>query len=444
MTRSADAPPPPRVLGLFDASCIVIGAIIGVGIFFTPARMAALVGSGPLLLLAWLLAGFIVLAGALTFAELGARYHRSAAQYEILRDTYGPLPAFLFVFCNATAVQGGAIGIIAIICVQNFVVALGQTSLGPGWSTLASVGLVVGLTAANVLGVRWGARIQNATVLMKLLTLVAIGALGAFAPVQDTPVGRDEVQSKGVLGVLAALVPAFFAFGGFQHALWISGEVREPKRNLPRAILVGVVVVVVVYLLANWSYLRLLGGASAVAASKTLAADAVARAAPSVGGRVIAAAVGISALGVLNAQLLSGPRLVFGMARDGRFFPAFGRLDARFGTPSAAIWFVGAIAVALLVLAGEKGVDRLLTGVVFVDGVFFAATGAALFVLRRRGGEASFRTPGYPLPPLFFVLGAIGVVVGAHLDPAVLPATLIGAAWIAAGALLYFVRFRGK
>ena len=444
MTPSGDTSAPARVLGLFDASSVVIGAIIGVGIFFTPARMAALVGSGPLLLLAWAIAGVIVLAGALTFAELGARYHGSGAQYEILRDTYGPLPAFLFVFCNATAIQGGVIGIIAILCVQNLVVALGRPALGPGWSTLASAGLVAGLAWANLVGVRWGARIQNATVIAKVLTLVAIGALGVFAPVDDSPVAHADVHSNGVAGVLAALVPAFFAFGGYQQALWISGEVRDPERNLPRAIVIGVALVIVVYLLANVSYLRLLGGVGAVAASKTLAADAVARVAPNVGGRVIAAAVCVSAFGVLNAQLLSGPRLVFGMARDGRFFPSFGRLHPRFGTPSAAIVFLGGIAITLLVLAGEKGVDRLLTGAVFVDGVFFALTGAALFVLRRRGGDASFRTPGYPFTPVLFILGEIGVVVGAHLDPAVLPAALIGAAWIAAAAVLYFVRFRGR
>lgn len=438
---SKDASEPTRVLGLVDASSVVIGAIVGVGIFFSPARMAYLVQSGPLLLLAWVIAGAIALSGALTFAELGTKYNASGAQYEILRDAYGPLPAFLFVFCNATAIQGGVIAIIALVCTQNIAVAAGRPGIDGAWLHGVSAALIIGLSAANVTGVRWGATIQNATVIGKILTLAAIGILGIAAPSASPPI-PEPASSGGVSGVLAALVPALFALGGWQQALWISGEVRDPERTLPRAIVGGVVLVIAAYLLVNYSYLRLLGGVSAVATSKTLAADAVARVAPSGGARVIAGAVAVSAFGVLNAQLLSGPRLLFRMAQDGRFFRPFSRLDARFGTPWAAIVLLGAVAITLLFSAGEKGVDRLLTGVAFIDGVFFALTGAALFVLRKRRGPGAFRVPGYPLTPALFVLGEIGVVIGAHLDPVVLPATLIGALWIVAGALLYFVRFR--
>lgn len=479
---------PARVLGPIDATCVVVGAIIGVGIFFTPSRVAALTGTGGLALLAWGVAGLIALCGALTFAELGARRHGSGAQYQILREAWGPLPAFLFVFCNATAIQAGAAAIIAIICVSNLAAAVGAGAPGAPALLALSGALIALLAAANIVGVRWGARIQNATVFAKVLTLLAITLLAALAgaapegvPAPGAPPApspRAGGASGALLGVTAALVPAFFAFGGWQHALWISGEVRDPRRNLPRAIVGGVLLVVLVYLLANWAYLRLLG-APGVAGSAVLAADAADTGLrrlglrPGAGARLVAAAVAVSAFGVLNAQLLSGPRLVFGMARDGRFFAPFARLSARAGTPVAAILLIAGMAVALLgashawelllaarspahVPSASNTLDRLLTGAVFIDGVFFALTGAALFRLRRASGtepgtrdvsspsRPGFRVPGYPVVPIVFIVGQLGVVAGAYLDPAVRGAAVIGMAWIAAAGVLYALRFRAR
>ncbi|MCA9288987.1 MAG: APC family permease, partial [Phycisphaerales bacterium] len=402
-----------------------------------------------------------------------------------LRDAYGPCPAFLFVFCNATAIQGGAVGIIAFICASNLV-AIGLPTGQEGDATLVllvSCALIGSVIAANAWGARAGAGIQNATVVAKVLALVVIAALAAIwggqdvlagatppadpenIPFEHGPMAHEQVGARlsPVAGVLAALVPAFFSYGGWQHALWISGEVREPRRNLPRAIIAGVVVVVLVYVLTAWSTLRLLG-IDGVAGSTALAADAVGVVSPSLGRRLIAGAVAVSAFGVLNAQLLSGPRLVYAMARDGRFFRAFGRLTTR-GTPGLAIGLIGGTGLVLLLVAGPGGVDRLLTGVVFIDGVFFALTGVALFVLRRRGREASerssgtggvaagaaaerstkgFRVPLFPLVPALFVLGEVGVLVGSYLDPATLRAAIIGLGWIAVAAVTYAVWFRTR
>lgn len=450
--ETVPAPQPARVLGPIDATSVVIGAIIGVGIFFTPSRVVDLTGSGTLALVAWGVAGAIALCGALTFAELGRRYHASGAQYEILRDSYGPLPAFLFVFCNATAIQAGVIGIIALVCVKNLAPALGRDP-PTDWPLIGIAAvLIMALIAANIVGVRWGARIQNFTVFAKVLTLLTVTGLAVFAAPEAAPGANAAAGGVGlspVAGILAALVPALFSYGGWQHALWISGEVREPAKTLPRAIVGGVLLVVAVYMLANWAYLRLLG-ADAVAQSEALAADAVGVVWPEVGRRVVAGAVALSAFGVLNAQLLSGPRLVYGMARDGRFFRVFGALSPRFGTPVAAIVLIGGMGIALLAAAGPKGVDKLLTGAVFIDGVFFALTGAALFVLRRKREDSDgamgrgFRVPGYPIVPAIFVVGELGVVVGAYLDKEVRQAALIGAAWIAAGFVLYLVKFRRR
>ena len=441
---------PQRVLGPIDATSVVVGAIVGVGIFFTPSKVAALTGSTGLALAAWGLAGFIALCGALTFAELGGRYHSSGAQYDILRDAYGPFPAFLFVFCNATAIQGGSIGIIALICAFNLLGAVGNgpsAGFGEPRVMVMAVTLILSLMAANILGARWGSRIQNFTVFAKLLALLAVVGLAAFAAPSPAAAPAPSAPTLGfTAALLAALVPCLFSYGGWQQALWISGEVKDPRRNLPLAILGGVLIVVAVYLLANWAFLKLLG-APAVASSKALAADAVAVVMPGAGRRLVAAAVAVSAFGVLNAQLLTGPRLVYGMACDGRFFKPFAKLDPRLGTPLAAIALIGLTALALLLAAGPGGIDRLLNGLVFIDGVFFALTGAALLILRRKGMHdpaGSFRAPGYPVIPLLFVAGELGVVAGAYLDPAVRGTAVIGLAWIAGAALLYALRFRGK
>lgn len=261
-------------------------------------------------------------------------------------------------------------------------------------------------------------------------------------------------STRAIVGVMAALVPAFFAYGGWQHALWISGEVRQPARNLPRAIFGGVMIVVLIYLLANWAYLHLLG-VRGVAESTALAAEAVSTVLPGSGARLIAAAVGISAFGVLNAQFLSGPRLLYGMAADGRFFSPFARLHPRFRTPTASIILLGGAGLVLLLAAGlqRQAVDTLVNGVVAVDSVFFGLTGAAVFFLASRGRaeskelraqSAPLRSLGYPFVPLLFVVGELGIVIGSLLNESNQNAALIGLAWIALAAVLYAARFRRR
>jgi len=444
---------PARVLNTRDATCVVVGAIIGVGIFFTPTQVIKQAGSAELAMLAWALAGGIALCGALTFAALGRLYHASGAQYQILRDAYGTLPGFVFVFCNATVIQPGAIAIIGIICAKHLGVAVtGVEPQGTGLITLSAL-LIAALITANVVGVRWGSRIQNLTVYAKILTLLAITAAAAFlAPDAEAiaaraadPAAATDGARLAVVGVMSGLVACFFSYGGWQHALWISGEVREPRRTLPRAIVGGVVLVVIVYLLANWAYLRLLG-TDGVANSEALAADAARVALPGYGARLIAGAVAVSAFGVLNAQFLSGPRLLYGLAKDGRFFPTFAGLHTRLGTPVAAIALLGSFALVLLLVAGRNfnAVDRLLTGVVAVDSVFFGLTGAAVFVLARRAGreDRTLRALGYPVVPALFVIGELGVVAGSFMNASTRSAAAIGGAWIALAAVVYLVRFR--
>lgn len=444
----ANSPGLLQALGPLDATCVVVGAIIGVGIFFTPSRVADLAGSTNLALLTWAVGGGIALMGALTFAELGGLYPRTGGQYVILRDAFGPLLAFLFVFCNATAVQAGSIAIIGTVCAQNLTLAVGHDSLDPVLQTMFAAFLIVGVVVANCVGVRWGSRIQNFTVFAKVTTLIAVTLLAmlfAGHPSQ-TPsvVNVSEASRLGCWsGISAALVPVLFTFGGWQHALWIAGEVRNPRRDVPLSILAGISVVIAVYLSVNWAYLRLLGF-HGVAESRALAADAVAVVWPSIGSRLMAGAVAVSAFGVLNTQLLTGPRLIYGMAVDGRFFKAFANVNRYFATPVAAIILLGGIGLALLLTAGVNGIDKILNGAVLIDGLFLAATGLALLVLRRTRPFDSrpVRVPGYPLTPILFILGELAVVVGAYSDPAVRGAAHIAVAWVLGAAICYGLFFR--
>jgi APA family basic amino acid/polyamine antiporter len=430
---------------------VVVGAVIGVGIFFTPSSIARLVDSPGMAMLAWGLGGLIALCGAVVFAELGGMYQSSGAQYSILRDAYGRCIAFLFVFCNATAIEAGSIGVIAIFCAQSIAAAI--TSSPPGNVVIISMAvlLIVGLAGANIVGIRWGARIQNVTVYAKLLTLLAVIVLAlAFGPhdqVVTTAVAASTAPKPAMwIALLAALGPALFSYGGWQQALWVAGEVREPHRNLPRSIVLGVLIVIAGYVLVNWAFLKLLG-LKGVAESVSLPADAVAAAVPAWAGsaqRIVAAAVAISALGVLNVQLMTGPRLIYALAVDGLFFKPFAGVHPRFRTPLLSIALLAVLSMTLLAIAGPAGVDKLVTGVAFVDGIFLAMTGAALLLLRKRNplGQRRIRLPGSTLTVVIFCVGELGLITGACLEESMRIPALIGVCWITAAAILYFLGFR--
>ena len=440
-----------RVLGPIDATCIVVGAIIGVGIFFTPSQVAEIAQSPGMAMTVWAIGGGIALLGALTFAELGNLYPRSGAQYDILRDAYSPLPAFLFVFCNATAIQAGAIAVIAVICTRHLGVALGFEIANPFALVLIASTLIIGLTAANAVGVRWGSRIQNLTVYAKLLTLLVVTFLAVLSEPMSSSAGALEAieapssAKHPLLLICAALLPAFFAYGGWQHALWMAAEIRQPKRNVPLAIVGGVVIVVTVYLLANWAYLHLLGY-QGVVKSKTLAADAVARVWPRSGARLAGAAVAVSAFGVLNAQLLSGPRLIHEMAQDGRLFRSFAYVNRRFNTPLTSIALLGVLALVLLFATRHDPVMMLVSNVVFLDAIFFALTGIALILLRRKQRDTpkQSRFPGRVVVPFLFVIGELSILAGALVHRNQQIAALIGVGWIIVGAVLYWLLRSGR
>jgi APA family basic amino acid/polyamine antiporter len=438
----------PRVLGLWDATCVVVGAVIGVGIFFTPKDVARLSGSEGAALAAWGVGGLIALLGAITFAELGRMRPVAGGQYHVLRDAYGRLPAFLYVFCNLTAIQAGAVAIISIVCAENLGVALFGATPGSTWTLGMATVLTWLLVGANVIGVRTGAGLQNTTVVLKLAALFAVVVLAALA-------GPRPEAAPGVVGAGAAPAPmtfaslfaavtiTLFAYGGWQQGLWMAGEVKDAERNLPRSILLGIGVVLVTYLLAAWAFFDLLGFAG-VRDAGALTADAISVAAPGLGARLAAGAVAISAFGVLNAQFLSGPRLTWAMASDGLFFAPFARLHARFATPAPAIVLLGVMASALTLGLGLQRTDLLITGVVVIDATFFALTGLALPVLQRRFPGAGRGAGWIALAAVAFAVLELLAVLGSLLQANVRLVALTGLGWIAAAALTWALFFRTR
>lgn len=437
-----------RRLGQFDATCVVIGAIVGVGIFFSPGQIARTAGSTHVALITWTAGAFAALCGALTFARLGRLYPRAGGQYEILRDATGPFSGYLCTVVHGTAIIPGSAAVIAIICAQNLVTLVAGRDAAPGEAALLAQALIWSVVIANCIGVRAGAGLQNVTVVIKLLLLVAIvgGAMlvaspdAAGATVTGGVASAPGAIGGGVLGaVMAGLIPAFFAYGGWQQVLWMAGEVRDAERKVPRAILIGMAVVVLIYLAANWAYFALLGFEGVVHA-KALAAEAMQRVAGEWGARLVAAGVTISALGVLNAQFLTGPRLIYAAARDGRFFSTFAHVPARVQTPVASILGLGAVSSLLLLLAGADGIDPLTAWVVVPDAVFMILTALALPLLARRRGEKLGKW--VLAATLLFVLVEGAAISGAVLNEAVHAAALAGLVWMGCMALLWVVRFR--
>lgn len=430
-----------RVLGLGDATCVVVGAIIGVGIFFTPRDVAGISGSVGAAMAAWCVGGVVALLGAITFAELGRLRPVAGGQYHVLCDAFGRPAAFLFVFCNLTAVQAGGVAIIAIVCAQNLGVALHGAAPGEPWILGMATLLTWVLVGVNVIGVRSGAGLQNTTVVLKLLAIAAVVAIAAAitpgaVPADRTPIAHPITFASLFAGVTLTL----FAYGGWQQVLWVAGEVRNADRVVPRAILLGVVIVVAVYLAVNWAYFRLLG-LRGVREAQALAAEAISVWSPGLGRRLAAVAVAVSAFGVLNAQFLTGPRLTWAMARDGAFFTPFARLNARFATPAAAILLLGLLATALTLGLGLARTDLLTTGVVVVDAAFFALTGLALPILLRRDRGLARGVAWRSAAAIAFAVLELLAIAGSVLQKDVRIVALTGLGWIAAAALTWVLFF---
>ncbi len=428
-----------RDLGTFDATMVVVGGIIGAGIFINPSVVAARLPSATLVLAAWVTGGAIALAGALVFAELAAAMPRAGGEYAYLTEAYHPIVGFLFGWASLLLIQGGGIAAVAITFGQYALRLVGREGAAPAPLAIAAILLLAGV---NVLGVKPGSRLLNVLVLLKVAALGVLIVGGLLVPPPRTPSlpGRAALPPGGLAAFGTALVPILFSYGGWQSANLVAEETRDPRRTLPRALVAGTLVVIFVYVAANVVYLRALGR-EGLAATLTPAADAVRRLFGSDADRFLAAAIAVSTFGFLDLSFLAPTRISFAMARDGIFFPSLARLHPRFGTPALAILLQAAWSCALVGFGNYGG---LVDSVVFADWIFFGLAAAAIFVFRRRSPAAPgrFRAPFYPVLPILFVGAAALAVASAVLSSPGRSAA--GAALLAAGVPVYlFFRRRG-
>jgi APA family basic amino acid/polyamine antiporter len=439
-----------RRLGLFSGTLAVIGGIIGSGIFATPNVVAQRVGGAGLALGAWMLGGLVALAGAYCYGELGERSPKAGGQYVYLRDAIGPLPAFLYGWALLLVIATGAAAFVAVTF-ANYTVAL--LGLPAGAALPLAIGAIVVVCAINYVGVAPGAFTQNIFTLLKLAALTVLIMVGVFfAFPSDSPTVRQSVRVvgpggvwEGVVAMGTALVPVLFTYGGWQQTNFLAEEIVDAETNLPRALLVGVLVVLAVYLLANVAYLRVLGAAG-LAATPAPAAAVMERVVGPGGRVVISAGIALSSFGFLDLVILVTPRVFQAMAADGVFFRRLAELHPTYRTPGAAILLMGAWAVALTL---TRTYGPLTDYVVFGDWIFFGLSVATLFIYRRRDRAAGvprplkFRTPGYPWVPALFVLAALYVVASSVTSNPRNAA--IGTALLLAGVpVFYYWRHRGK
>jgi basic amino acid/polyamine antiporter, APA family len=456
-----------RALSLRDAIALVL-TLIGTGIFLKTAQMAQLVGTPSQVLLAWLAAGLLSLAGALTYAELGAMLPEAGGDYVFLREAYGNLVAFLFGWSNLVLIATGGVAAVAtamasflasfipldaVWVTRDFDVLGQMVHWRLGIQQLVAVAVILLFSAVNSRGVAFGARVQWIATVAKLggIGIIVVGALffstsGSWDHLRAPVTGG--LAGGGMTAFGAAMLAALWAYQGWSNVSMVAGEIEKPERNIPRALIYGMLLVIFVYLVTNMAYFYALPLNEVLTSSSTAYRDALPVAAKAAqaffpyGAQLVSIAFIISVLGALNGIVLMNARVPFAMARDGLFFKRLGEVNPISRVPVAAIW-TQAIWACVLALSGTF--DQITTSVIFALWIFFALVGSSLFVLRRKLPVAPrrYRTPGYPVVPLLFVLVAVWLVINSIRAYPVESA--VGVALIALGLPFYFFfQFRAR
>jgi APA family basic amino acid/polyamine antiporter len=399
-----------RRLGLFDTTMIVMGGIIGSGIFINPYVVARQVPSTTLILGAWAFGGLIALAGAFIYAELSSQSSVSGGQYIYLRNAFHPGLAFVYGWALLLVTQTGGMAAVAVTFAK-YVCALGNLEASDNIAAILATIALAFLTVINCLGVRAGSTTQNIFMILKLVAIAALVAFGltisgstahsvATSTSSQAPTLWNSLTAFG-----PALIPVQFAYGGWQTSCFVAGEVREPTKNLPRGLLFGVLGVIAVYLSVNFVCVHALGP-QGLAQTRTPASAVMRLALGETGGKIIAIGIAISTIGFLSQSMLTAPRVYFAMAEDGLFFSSLAKLN-RARVPAFAIALQGVFAIAIT-LSGRY--EQILNYVISVDVIFFALTAATVFVFRaRKIDNATFKVPGHPFTTLFFIIACAAV-----------------------------------
>ena len=432
MDQTNQHPQLARRLGLFDATMIVMGGIIGSGIFMNPSVVALQVHTPFLVLGAWVLGGLFALAAAFIWAELAALRPDVGGQYAYLREAFHPGVAFLYGWVLLLVIQTGGMAAVAVTFARYFV----ELTYVPISTSLLAALVLATLTIINCLGVRAGSTVQSILMVLKILAIAMLVVCGfVFASRSTNPSGLlDRPPSLDLLTAFgAAMVPVIFAYGGWQTATFVAGEIKEPRKNLPRGLIFGVSGVVLLYLAANVVYISVLG-TNSLASSSAPASDVMRSALGDIGARVIAAGIAISTTGFLSQSMLTAPRVYFAMAQDGVFFKSVATVHPRTRAPIVAITLQGVLAIIIALLGTY---ERILNYVVSIDSIFFGLTACCIFVFHRREAMAVTRVPGHPVTTILFI--AVCWLVAANTIYRYPENTLIGIGFLVTGVLVYML-----
>ncbi len=426
-----------RQIGLWSAIAIVIGTTIGSGIFRSPAGIAdRLPGPLPLAII-WVAGGLFALCGALSLAELASVYPRTGGIFVYIKEGFGRLPAFLFGWAEITVIRAAAVGAIAITFAEYFLRVIGVDP--SGYAPYVAAVAIIAMGTVNILGVRWGTLAINITTVAKygglvfiILVALAVGLPstgGNYTPAM--PAGSFSMSAFGL-----ALVSVLWAYDGWADLSYTSGEVKDPERTLPRALIGGTVAVILIYLLANVAYLAVIP-VEEMRRSPLVAADVAQRVLGQWGVAFVGVTVMLSTFGTLTGSLFTSPRIFYAMAEDGLFFKSVASVHPRFHTPHIAIGINIVLAVVFVLVRNfEQLADAFVTAIV----PFYALGVAAIFVVRKRPGYSpAFRVPAYPFVPLLFVLSTLYLLGNALLDPSSRLATAVTLGIVLLGIPVFYL-----
>ncbi|HET9837685.1 MAG TPA: amino acid permease [Candidatus Angelobacter sp.] len=432
-SEPSPAQPLARRLGLFDATMLVMGGIIGTGVFMNPYVVAQRVHTPALVLGAWVAGGCIALLGGFIWAELADRMPQAGGQYAYLREAYSPLVAFLYGWVLLLVIQTGGMAAVTVTFSRYFLELFGFH----GGETFVGIFALALLTLINCMGVRAGGTVQSALMVLKILAISLLVFAGFFLvrghitwkPVLDHPPSLSLLSAFG-----AAMVPVVFAFGGWHTATFAAGEMRNPRRDLPRALIMGVIGVALLYLSVNFVCVRVLGVAT-LAQTQAPASAVMRMAMGQRGATIIALGIALSTLGYLSQSVLTAPRVYFAMAKDRLFFRQLAEVHPKSHAPVLAITLQSIWTVVILTTGSY---DKILNYVTSMDVLFWAITAGCLFVLRRRQpARSAFSMPGHPYSTAFFCVACVAVVINTiYTFP---ENTLIGFAILASGFPVYYI-----
>ncbi len=439
-----------RDLGLWSAVAIVVGTVIGSGIFLVPRTMIQRVGSPEMVFVVWVVGGLLSLAGALSYAELAAAMPEAGGEYVYLREAYGPVWGFLYSWTQMWVAKSGSIATLAtgffyyltnfmpqlngILLVVPLPIGAHGAPLEIRYGQIFAMALILFLAGVNYFGVKVGGEVQVVVTMVKVALILFIIVAGLGWGHRASSSAHATAVPLTFAGFFAAMVAALWAYDGWNNVSMVASEIRKPQRNLPLALIWGTLAVVVIYLLANAAYFYVLAPGE-VAASNRVAADMMRRILGGAGANMVSVAAMISIFAALNGSILSGARVPYAAARDGYFFRAIARVHPQFHTPGVSILGLSAWS-ALLVLSGTY--DQLFTYVIFASWLLYGMTTAAVLVLRKKRPDLArpYSTLGYPVVPVLFVAIALCLVISTLFDSP--RESLLGLAFIFAGLPFYF------